>query len=126
MTPFSESAVVPLVNVVGQQSADLFGAGDAAPAEAVILETLERFGPGGLVTVDFEGVRVSSEAARQLLGRALRRVAGGELADRFVVLWRLGSSRYNTAVMLEGEGLGAVERVPEPPGAQLLGRVEPA
>ncbi len=126
MIPFPESALVPLVNVVGQPTGDLFAAHEAGAAETVILEALERLGPGGLVTVDFEGVRVSSEAARQLLGRALRRVAGGEFADRFLILWRLGSSRYNTEVMLQGEGLVAVERVSEPPGAQLLGRFEPA
>jgi len=125
MNPFPQGATVSLATVF-RGPVSLFGADEAAPAEPVILESLERLGAGGLVVIDFDGVRVSSEAARQLLGRAIRRITSGELSDRFVILWQLGASSYNTKVMLEGEGLTTVERLATSPGARLLGRFEPA
>lgn len=69
---------------------------------------------------------VASEAARQLLRRALRRLISGEFEDRFIVLKHLGQSRYNVEVMLEREGLTTVERIDDEGVAKLLGRVEPA
>jgi hypothetical protein len=57
----------------------------------------------------------------------LRRVAGGELAGRHVVLTDVGRSRYNLEAMLKTEGLTVVERRPgEQGGSVLMGRVDPA
>jgi hypothetical protein len=104
----------------------LFDAGDARPKESALLARLEHLPPGGLLPIDFSGVRVASEAARQLLRRAVRRVTSGELQDRFLVLTGLGSGRYNIEVVLEGEGLTMVERLTDGTGARLIGRVDPA
>src|SRR5690606_11109130 len=82
--------------------------------------------PGALLPVDFEGVLISSEAARALLRRELRRLTSGEIEDRYIVLERLGPSRYNVGLMLEGEGLTAVERPEEGGSSRLIGRVETA
>lgn len=102
-----------------------FRAADTAQAEQSLLDTLEALPPGGLLEIDFTSVRISSEAARQLLKRALLRLRSGELADRFLVFGDLGDSQYNVDVMLVGEGLTAVERV-EDEGPQLRGVVDPA
>lgn len=80
---------------------------------------------GELRSIDFTGVRISSEAARQLLRRALLRISAGELADRYLVLGDLGESLYNVEVMLTGESLIAVERA-EDGSSQLRGAVDPA
>ena len=102
----------------------LFTASEATPLEAMLLERLEALPPSGLLAVNFEGVRVASEAARQLLRRALRRLVGGELEDRYLVLCRLGPNLYNIDVMLRREGLVAVERAD--PAARVMGEVDPA
>lgn len=101
-----------------------FTSGDTEAAERDLLALLEALPPGSLLPIDFTGVRISSEAARQLLRRALLRVAGGELVDRYIVLGDLDVSQYNVEVMLDGEALTAVERTDE--GPQLRGRVDPA
>lgn len=101
-----------------------FTSGDTESAEAELLGLLEDLPPGTLLPIDFTGVRISSEAARQLLRRAFLRVAGGELVDRYLVLGDLDVSQYNVEIMLDGEALTAVERSEE--GPQLRGRVDPA
>lgn len=103
----------------------LFTKADTEDAERALLDTLEEQPPGTVVQVDFTAVRISSEAARQLLRRALLRICAGELADRYLVLGDLGESLYNVEVMLMGESLVAVERTEE--GQSLLrGSVDPA
>jgi hypothetical protein len=91
-----------------------------------LIRALESLPPGALLPVDFDGVMISSEAARELLRRVLRRITSDELDDRFIVLERLGPSRYNVGLMLKGEGLTAVERGSEGGPPRLLGRVEAA
>ncbi len=103
----------------------LFTSAHAEDAERALLAALEALPPGGLLPVDFSGVRIASEAARQLLRRALHRLAGGELAERYLVLGDLGDSLYNVDVMLAKESLTAVERS-EDQGPQLRGQVDPA
>lgn len=98
---------------------------DTAHAEQVLLDVLDILPPGGLVEVDFTRVRISSEAARQLLKRAVLRLRSGELADRYLVLGDLGDSLYNVEVMLLGESLVVVERS-EDEGPQLRGSVDTA
>lgn len=96
---------------------------DAKEAEAALLAELDSLPPAGLLPVDFSGVRMSSEAARRLLRRAILRVTGGELSDRYIVLGDLGDSLYNVEVMLAGESLIAVERSDED-GPTLRGEVD--
>jgi hypothetical protein len=103
----------------------VFTAGEAADAESALLDELDRLPAGGLLEIDFTGVRVASEAARQLLRRALLRVSTGELKDRYIVLGDLGDSLYNVEIMLDGEKLVAVERSADE-GPQLRGDVDPA
>lgn len=124
-TPFGGDTPLAVASIAGGAPA-LFEAGDAQAAEVAVLDALQVLEPGGVLVVDFDAVKVSSEAARQLLGRAIRRLRSGEIDDRFLVLSRLGSSRYNVEVMLQGEELAAVERTLEAPGARLIGRFEPA
>src|SRR5688500_2080627 len=81
---------------VGESS--LFTAGEAADAEKALLNELDQLPAGGLLEIDFTGVRVASEAARQLLRRALLRVSTGELKDRYIVLGDLGDSFYNVQI----------------------------
>jgi hypothetical protein len=109
----------------GGRVRSLFTRADTEAAEIALLERLERAAPGTLLVVDFSTVRISSEAARQLLRRALLRIAGGEFADRYLVLGDLGESRYNVEVMLVGESLIAVERS-EDEGPKPRGAVDPA
>lgn len=116
-----------LVRTAGGDVGDLlFDADDARPKETALLDRLEQLPRGGLLPIDFAGVRVASEAARQLLRRAMRRITGGELEDRFVVVTGLAAGRYNIEVVLEGESLTMVERLTDGTRARLLGRVDPA
>lgn len=103
----------------------LFTSAQVEDAERDLLDTLEALPQGGLLVVDFSSVRIASEAARQLLRRALRRLGGGELADRYLVLGDLGDSLYNVEAMLIKEALTVVERS-EDEGPQLRGQVDPA
>lgn len=115
-----------VVRVAAGKPADILFKGDeAAPHEEALLKRLETLPLGSLLAVDFGNVLISSEAARRLLRRALRRILSGELEDRYLLLDHLGPSRYNIEVMLKGEGLTMVERTEEG-GAVLLGPVEPA
>ena len=123
--PFSAERVLGLSALAGPQP-DLFEAAEAAPMELVVLKEIQELPPGGLLVLDFGGIRVSSESARQLLRRVLHRLRSGELEDRFLVLSALRGSRYNVQVMLQGEDLVAVERLAESPGARLIGRPESA
>ena len=120
---FEDSPLV--LHKVADDTQILFTASDAEQAEAVLLTRLEALRDGGLLVIDFSGMMVSSEAARQLLRRAVRRIGAGELEDRFLVVTRLDVSRYNVEIMLEGEGLTLAERrEADPP--HLVGRVDPA
>ena len=103
----------------------LFTRVDTEHAEQALLSALEQLPVGGLLVVDLEGVRIASEAARQLLRRPLLRLTTGELADRYLVLRELGESIYNVEVMLQRESLVAVERS-ESEGPQLRGNVDVA
>lgn len=98
---------------------------DTEAAEGALLAELDALGPGGLLAIDFTGVRISSEAARRLLRRPLLRLTRGELADRYLVLGDLGDSLYNVDVMLAGESLIAVERSADE-GVVLRGDVDQA
>ena len=98
---------------------------DTADAERALLDRLDELPPASLLPIDFTKVRISSEAARRLLRRALLRVTTGELADRYLVLGDLGDSLYNVEVMLSGESLIAVERSDDA-GPVLRGDVDPA
>jgi hypothetical protein len=121
---FSDEVTLNLTTLVDEEV--LFEAREAEAAEQAILSSMERLQPGALLVFDLGGVRVSSEAARQLLRRVLHRLRSGEIIDRYIVLRGLGSSRYNVEVMLQGEGLASVERTQEAPRWRLLGRLEPA
>ena len=122
--PFTAEICLRLADVVEERGV-LFSARDAAGGEGAVLEALESLPDGGLLVVDFSSVRVSSEAARRLIRRAVQRVAGGELGGRFIVLAELGGSWYNVDVMLQGEDLVIVERLSNG-DARVIGRVEPA
>lgn len=126
MKSFSELRPFPVRTAATGDFEVLFTGAEAADKEAALINALESAPPGALLLVSFEGVMISSEAARELLRRALRRIMSGEIEDRFIVLERLGPSRYNVGLMLDGEGLTAVERPEEGRGSQLLGRVEAA
>lgn len=108
MKPFIETAAFKLKAHV--RTAAPFKDADTELAERALLDRLGELPPASLLTVDFSGVRISSESARRLLRRALLRLTGGELADRYLVLGDLGESQYNVEVMLSGESLIAVER----------------
>ncbi len=122
--PFIEMPPLHLVDLV-DRGKSLFTAAEARDAEAYLLDALEAVPEGGLLPVHLEGVRLSSEAARQLLRRALLRIRAGELTDRYLVLGDLGESLYNVEIMLSGEELVVVERADEE-GVQLRGDVDPA
>lgn len=97
---------------------------EAAPLERGLLEELERLPGGSVLPLDLAGVRLSSESARQLLRRALRRLSSGELDDRFLVIQNLRRGRYSVEAMLKLEGLTVVERVADGHPPQLLGKVD--
>lgn len=101
-------------------NSDLFEASDAVAAETEILKKLGALPEGGLLVVDFAKVRIASEAARQLLRRAIMRITSGEYRDRYVVLENLDRSRYSVDAMLRLEELTAVLRGPS--GPSLLGK----
>lgn len=101
-----------------------FLAEDAEKAAAALLSRLDVLPPASLLVVDFAERKVASDAARALLRRPLKRIVGGELEDRYLVLKDLGASEYSVGVMLKGEGLVAVERTDE--GPELQGAVDPA
>ena len=123
MKPFLESAPFRVSEHVTTPAP--FKDADTEHAERALLERLDQLPPASLLAVDFSGVRISSEAARRLLRRALLRLTGGELADRYIVLGDLGDSLYNVEVMLEGESLVAVERSDDD-GPLLRGDVDQA
>lgn len=104
----------------------LFTDEDGAAIEAALLERLEQMPPGSLLVIDLSGIRVASAAARRILRRALLRVTGGELADRFLAVTGMSETRYSVKVMLESEGLTLVERPAEGGPARLLGKIDPA
>ena len=108
--------------ILKDQAGLLFTADDSRSIEEDLLRRLLQLPPGGLLLIDFEGARVASEAARQLLRRALLRTTSGELEDRFLLLTHLDRSRYSVDAMLRKEGLTMVERCPE--GPRLIGQVE--
>jgi hypothetical protein len=124
MKPYVEAPAFRVKQRVGKKSV-LFVSADVEAAERDLLDSLESLPPGSLLPLDFTGVRISSEAARQLLRRALLRITTGELTDRYVVLGDLDDSQYNVDIMLIGESLVAVERTIED-GPQLRGQVDPA
>lgn len=124
MNAFTEERSFELDKLIGPSDV-LFSAEEAAPGEETLLGALEALPDGGLLVINLTNVRVSSEAARRLLRRALRRVAEGELSGRFIVVFGLESSRYNIDVMLQGEKLVAVERLSNGT-SRLVGRAEPA
>ncbi|HYW07860.1 MAG TPA: hypothetical protein VE913_12950 [Longimicrobium sp.] len=126
MNAFIEQEPFVVKSVVGGEFPSLFESEEAAPAEEHLLQRLDNMPAGALLVIDFQGVRISSEAARQLLRRAIRRVTGGELPDRYFVVRSLGRSRYNVEVMAESEDITLVERTDEGKGGQLVGKVEPA
>lgn len=126
MKAFTELSPFPVRAAETGDFEVLFTGAEAADKEAALIHVLESAPPGSLLPVSFEGVMISSEAARELLRRVLRRIMSGEIEDRFIVLERLGPSRYNVGLMLAGEGLTAVERPEEGCGSQLLGRAEAA
>lgn len=94
-----------------------------AGAEQRLLDRLESAPPGVVVAVNFAETLIASEAARQLLKRALLRLGSGELEDRFLILEQLGRSHYSIQAMLRLEGLTTVERTSA--GPRLIGKVDP-
>jgi hypothetical protein len=124
MKPYEEVSPFRVKQRAGKKSV-LFVSADAEAAERDLLNALESLPAGSLLPLDFTGVRISSEAARQLLRRALLRITTGELTDRYLVLGDLDDSQYNVDIMLTGESLVAVERT-EDEGPQLRGQVDPA
>jgi hypothetical protein len=121
---FMEAPPFRLSSHIGDRRS-LFTKAEAEDAERALLDTLDALAPGTLLLVDLSGIRISSEAARQLLRRALLRITRGELSDRYLVLGDLGESLYNVDVMLSSESLTMVERTDEE-GPQLRGVVDPA
>lgn len=126
MNAFTEAEPFRVHTLESDEPEILFSAHEVAAKEEALLHALEALPPGSLLPVDFEGVKISSEAARELLRKALRRLTSGEIEDRYLVLQRLGPSRYNIGLMLKGEGLTGVERPGEGTAARLIGRVEEA
>lgn len=124
MKAFAEANPFRLAEHVGNAHV-AFTSSDTAAAEQELLARLESLPRGTVLLVDFDAVRISSEAARQLLRRALLRISTGELDDRFLVLGDLDVSQYNVDVMLNGEALTVVERT-EDEGPQLRGRIDSA
>jgi hypothetical protein len=125
MNAFTSEIPFPVRAAAGKNVRSLFTSDEGAAVESALLEQMENLPAGALLVVDFSGVRTASEAARRILRRALHRIAGGELADRYLVLAGLGASLYNVDVMLRGEELTAVDRS-DGPRPQLRGQVDPA
>jgi len=119
-----QEASLRLDSLVDGGRSVLFSAAEAEPFERGLLKRLDALATGSLLVLEFDGVRVSSEAARQLLSRALKRVAGGELEGKYLVLSQLGPSKYNVDVMLKGENLTVAERLVGDPAVELIGRVD--
>lgn len=124
MATTSDAAPFHVLERGGQQV--LFEGHESVELERMLLAELEQLPSGAILPVDLGGVRLSSEAARQLLMRAVRRVAGGELADRFIVLTNLKTSAYNVEAMLLTEGITMIERMPAGEAGHLIGQVDPA
>jgi len=123
MNAFNE--VAPFVTRAGRDSLLLISEEQTIEIEARLLAALDALPVGGLLPLDLEGVQLSSEAARQLLRRAIRRVCSGELHDRFLILQNLRRGRYSVEAMLKLEGLTIVERIAEGHRPALLGKVDP-
>lgn len=98
----------------------MFGYDEAESAERAVLERLEALPAGGVLVLDFDGVRIASEAARQLLRRAILRVVSGEHQDQYLVLAHLDRCRYSVEAMLRREQMTAVERTAT--GPRLIGK----
>src|SRR4051812_41743133 len=111
MNAFNE--VAPLKVRAGQDSLVLISEEETVGIEARLLAALDALPIGGLLALDLDGVQLSSESARQLLRRAIRRVCSGELDDRFLILQNLKRGRYSVEAMLKLEGLTVAERVAE-------------
>ncbi|WP_373062616.1 hypothetical protein [Gemmatimonas sp.] len=126
MNPFSATVRFSILEAAPSTpsgpAASLFTYDDAEPIERLLLDELNSLPEGGLLIVDFDGVRAASEAARQLLRRPLLRLFSGELKDRYLVLDHLEKCRYSVDAMLEKEELVAVARTAE--GPLLRGAVE--
>jgi hypothetical protein len=122
MNAFNE--VAPLKVRAGQDSLVLISEEETVGIEARLLAALDALPIGGLLALDLDGVQLSSESARQLLRRAIRRVCSGELDDRFLILQNLKRGRYSVEAMLKLEGLTVAERVAEGRSPALLGKVD--
>lgn len=126
-TPLADCPPFRIVDhLPDQKNLLLFTGDDARPVEAALLARLEAVRPGSVLPVDFTSVRVASEAVRQLLRRAIKRIVTDAEEGRFIVLDHLSHSRYNVDVTLRGEGLTAVERLHDGTSARLLGQIDPA
>ena len=123
MNAFNE--VAPMAVGTGKGPLVLISEEDTVEIEARLLAALDALPVGGLLPLDLEGVQLSSESARQLLRRAIRRVSSGELDDRFLVVQNLRRGRYSVEAMLKLEGLTLAERVAEGHPPALLGKVDP-
>ena len=123
MNAFNE--ISPMLVRQGADDRVLITEEETVDIEARLLAALEVLPPGGLLPLDLDGVRLSSESARQLLRRAIRRITGGELDDRFLILQNLRRGRYSVEAMLKLEGLTVAERVADGHPAALFGKVDP-
>lgn len=104
---------------------DFLFADETEQLERALLARLRRLESGCTLVVDFDGINMASDAARQFLLQSLRQVQGGELVDRGIVLTNLGRGLYNIEAMLLSERVTAVERTSDS-DARLLGEVDPA
>lgn len=122
----SQPATRLRVSDFGSDGGVLYADEDAAPAEKRLLAMLEELPSGGVLEVDLSGVKLASDASRRLLRRALLRLSRGELDDRALVIVGLEYGTYNLRVMLESEGLTAVERPVDGSAPRLIGKVDSA
>lgn len=81
-----------------------------ARLDVSLLRRLEKLPPVATLAVDFSDIPMASDAARAFLSKALRRVQGGELRGRGLVLEKIDRGLYNITSMLETEGLPAIVR----------------
>lgn len=106
-----------------------FLAEDVRDAEAALLRVLEEAPSGVTVRVDFDRVRIASDAVRGLLRRPLRRIQGAEqaeLRDRFIALDNVSDSWHSVDVTMRAEDtIVVVHRQMHDP-AQLLGKPDAA